>query len=95
MFAALIRRLTEAVGEHDSVSVVIYAPFGIVRGEVSRAELTSVGDEQKAESTACVLAVDTATVEHYSNHLPTGNYARLLISLSEISGLVVVGEPGR
>jgi hypothetical protein len=94
MSAALMRRLREAVGEKDSVGVVIYASFGIVRGEVSRAELSIIGDEQKAESSARVLAVDTATVEHYSNHLPTGNYARLLISLSDISGLVVVGERG-
>ena len=93
MFAALIRRLTEVVGERDSVGVVIYTPFGIVRGEVSRAELNNVRDEQRRESSGGVLAIDTATVEHYSNHLPTGNYPTLLISLSEISGLVVIGEP--
>lgn len=95
MFVALIKRLSEAVGERDSISVIIYAPFGIVHGEVSRAELNRVGNEQSVESSCGVLALDTATVEHYSNHLPTGNYERLLISLSEISGLVLVGEPGR
>jgi hypothetical protein len=92
MFVALIKRLSEAVGERDSVGVVIYAPFGIVRGVVSRAELNSVANEQVDRPG--VLAVDTPWSSTIRTICLRETHARLLISISEISGLVVVGEPG-
>ena len=95
MSAALIKRLGEALAEaaggDDRTGVIIYTPFGIVRAELSGGPLRAAAEDLSADpGGGAVLELEGVTVEHYSNHLPTGNYDRLALSLREISGFVVL-----
>ena len=90
---ASLQRLSEALasvaGQRDSLALIIYAPFGIVRGELTPANLRAAATLSGGGS---VLELQRASVEHYSNHLPTGNYASLFINLDEVSGFVIIKE---
>src|SRR5437762_7678964 len=90
---AALQRLSEAfasqAGQRETLSLIIYAPFGIVRGELTH---TSLRAAASLSGEGSVIELQRATVEHYSNHLPTGNYATLFINLKEVSGFVIVKE---
>jgi hypothetical protein len=94
MSDAIITRLGEALAaaasDRDAVALIIYAPFGIVRGEVTPVQLQLAAHPTGAGRE--MIEIQRATVEHYSNHLPTGNYASLFISLDQISGFVILKE---
>jgi hypothetical protein len=95
MSTALIKRLGEALaetgGEQGLADVILYAPFGIVRGELSGTRLRAAAEDLKADPHEnIILELQRVTVEHYSNHLPTGNYDRLAVSLRDISGFVFI-----
>lgn len=94
MSDAVIKRLGEALvaaaGERELIAVILYAPFGIVRGELTRAQVRDAA--RPSSEGEGVIELQRATVEHYSNHLPTGNYASLYLSLREISGFVVIKD---
>ena len=96
MSEAIINRLgeafAEAEGQREAVSLIVYMPFGIVRGEVDRSQLQAASSPGRSGGT---IEIHRAIVEHYSNHLPTGNYALLTLNLANISGFVVLEEQWR
>jgi hypothetical protein len=93
MSEAIIKRLSEAfttaAGRREVVLLVIYTPFGIVRGELTEAQLRAAAQGREGGG---LIELQRAVVEHYSNHLPTGNYATLCVSLQGISGFVILPE---
>ena len=90
---AALQRLSEAfagpAGQRDLLTLIIYAPFGIVRGELTDTNLRAA---VSLSGEGSVIELQRVTVEHYSNHLPTGNYANLFINLKGVSGFVIVKE---
>jgi len=94
MSDAVVRRLGEALaqaaGERELIAVIIYAPFGIVRAEVAQAQVRDAA--RLLGEDGGVIELQRATVEHYSNHLPTGNYESLYLNLREISGFVIIKD---
>jgi hypothetical protein len=72
--------LSSILGEREELSLLLYMPFGIARGKLNRG---SMGE---------VFELRDVTVEHYSNHIPTGHYKSLLINLSAIEGCSVLEE---
>jgi hypothetical protein len=94
MSQALIKRLGEAfaqsAGQRDVISLIVYTPFGIVRGELTQGKWQAAAQNLTAGDG--MIELQRVVVEHYSNHIPTGNYAALFISLKEISGFSVIKE---
>jgi len=92
MADAVVYQLHEAVqANNESIEVlrlIVYVPFGVVRAEVTSAEIRNlfqtVSDEHH------LIRFQNAAVEHYSNHLPTGNYEQLFLNTKEIAGLVIL-----
>jgi len=73
-----------------AVSLIIYASFGIVRGQFVSSDPAGVAAILgRGEG---VIEIREADVEHYSNHLPTGSYQSLFINLQQVSGFVIPGE---
>ena len=77
--------------------VILYTSFGVVRGSVSA---VAIGDtnrmmDARVENTSRVvldpdvLELEEASVEHYSNHLPTGSYPRLFVRIVDVQGFAV------
>lgn len=91
---AVINRLSEALtqkaGESGLLRLILYVPFGVVRAEITRAQIRNAA--QEAHDGYRLITLQNAVVEHYSNHLPTGNYDQLHLNTSEIAGLVVLNE---
>jgi hypothetical protein len=94
MSEALLKRLSEALaavaGRQEALSLILYSPFGIVRGEITGKSVEAA--TQAPGEASGYLELRQAVVEHYSNHLPTGNYARLFINLRDVSGFVIESE---
>lgn len=83
--------LAEALALGGSVSVCCYLPFGIVRGALVPSESNdSSPSGASADAPAQMIELCDAVVEHYSNHLPTGRYDRLLLRIGDISGCVLL-----
>ena len=86
----LVQCLREALTDtqSDTLALILYLPFGVVRGEISRTTLqppsTSEGDT--------LLALQKVVVEHSSNHLPTGLYDNLYVNPREVAGVVILKE---
>jgi hypothetical protein len=72
--------LSSILNEREELSLLLYTPFGIARGKLRRG---SIGE---------TFELHDVTVEHYSNHLPTGHYKSLLITLSDVQGCAVLEE---
>ena len=78
-------------------AVVLYTDFGVVRGRVSASAFGDSNRMQDArlENTSRViidpdlLELDDATVEHYSNHLPTATFDRLFVRLDGVKGFAI------
>lgn len=83
----LTELLTANLEERPELTLLIYAPFGIIRGKLMRgggsADAVSHLDQ-------AVLVMDEVTVEHYSNHIPTASYSRLSINLSDVQGCAIL-----
>lgn len=74
----------------NSVSLVIYTPFGIVRGELpdlDRAQAVAILTRQQG-----IIEILNPVVEHSSNHLPTGKYSSLHLNLARIDGFAILGR---
>jgi hypothetical protein len=41
-----------------------------------------------------VLELSEASVEHYSNHLPTGAYDRLFVRVADVQGFAIDANAG-
>lgn len=74
-------------------SLVLYTPFGVVRGKISRSTSdnlnlrSSEGVENNLSRVRLepdVLELEDCYVEHYSNHLPTGYFRKLYIRIDDI-----------
>jgi hypothetical protein len=97
MSAALIRKLgevlAETAGQRELLGLIVYLPFGIVRGELTGAHLQAASQGLSGSGGGDgMIELQRATVEHYSNHLPTGNYDRLCLSLKDISGFAIINS---
>ena len=96
MVNAVIKRLNEALtrvaSRQDFVSLVVYTSFGILRGELTQDCLQAA--TQVINDDGGVIEFRQATVEHYSNHLPTGKYGSLFVNFKDIAGFAVIKEPG-
>lgn len=83
--------LADALASGESVSVFCYLPFGIVRGALAPLESDDSSPSGAcADAPALMIELRDAVVEHYSNHLPTGRYDRLLLRIGDISGCVLL-----
>lgn len=83
--------LSRALEIQDSVTIICYTPFGIVRGKILRStspSTTQIGIKQSDP----VLKVHNAVVEHYSSHLPTGIYKVFYLRLKKVSGYSLVED---
>ena len=82
--------------------VILYTTFGVVRGSVSAAAFgeTNRMADARVENTSRVvidpdvLELEACSVEHYSNHLPTGTYERLFVRLEDVRGFALDAEVG-
>lgn len=80
--------------------LILYTSFGVVRGGVSAAafEETNRMADVRVENTSRVtiepdvLELERASVEHYSNHLPTGSYERLFVRIADVQGFAIDEE---
>jgi len=78
-------------------AVILYTTFGVVRGRVSAAAFgeTNRMADARVENTSRVtidpdvLEIEGCTVEHYSNHLPTGFYDRLFVRIDDVRGFAL------
>ncbi|MFN7944626.1 MAG: hypothetical protein U0Z53_04700 [Blastocatellia bacterium] len=73
------------------VSLILYLPFGIVRGQMVAD--SPEGVIAQLSGGAGMVEISQAVVEHYSNHLPTGNYDRLFIGVAQLTGFSVIEQP--
>ncbi len=73
------------------VALILYLPFGIVRGQIAAESVEGV--IARLSSGAGMVEISPAVVEHYSNHLPTGNYDRLFIGVAQLTGFSVIAPP--
>ncbi len=82
--------------------VILYTSFGVVRGSVSAAAFadsnrmadTRVENTSRVTIDPDVLELADASVEHYSNHLPTGGYDRLFVRVADVQGFALDGGTG-
>ena len=93
-----LERLEEALSAvldaQNPVALICYTPFGVVRGILERGPLPGREDHSRdlAGETDLVIGLRDAVIEHYWNHLPTGRYSILHLSLNQISGFAVLRE---
>ena len=78
--AGLAALLSSILEEQEELLLLVYMPFGIARGKLTRGSISEV------------LELRDVNVEHYSNHVPTGHYKSLLVDLSAIQGCSVLEE---
>jgi hypothetical protein len=95
LFAALKGSLA---GEGSGVMspIVLYTSFGVVRGRTGLAFAKELAGHQDAAASGLgssqeVIEVHDASVEHYSNHLPTASFSRLHVRLGDVRGFALVG----
>jgi hypothetical protein len=90
----LVKSSLGADGSPSFGQLVLYTSFGVVRGRVGLAfaqRLLSQGNgEGKSDLTQEVIELNDATVEHYSNHLPTAEFSRLYVRLPEVQGFALM-----
>lgn len=77
-------------GRRRPVSLILYLPFGIVRGQLAAND--PAGAAALLGRGQGLVEIEQAVVEHYSNHLPTGNYSSLFVNLQQISGFSIIEE---
>ena len=82
--------------------LILYTSFGVVRGIVSAAAFsetnrmadTRVENVSRVTIDPDVLELSEASVEHYSNHLPTGAYDRLFVRVADVQGFAIDASLG-
>ncbi len=84
----LIKTSLIGVSPHIFGNLVLYTSFGLVRGRtgINFAENLS----NAPESSDAVIELNDVTVEHYSNHLPTLNFSRLYVRLTDVLGFAII-----
>lgn len=76
--------LRSALSTRESITIVCYTSFGIVRGLLTRRASDGAGSDDWA-----LIALNDAVVEHYSNHIPTEKYPQLFIKSADIRGFAL------
>ena len=99
LFAAL-RGSLAGEGAQAFSHVVLYTSFGVVRGRTGLTFARELAGNQDVEaggrgSSQEVIEVHEASVEHYSNHLPTASFSRLHVRLGDVRGFALVGSMGQ
>jgi hypothetical protein len=91
----LLKLSLTAEGAQAFGHLVLYTSFGVVRGRIGLtfAQLL-IGSENGANADAAatqeVIELNDATVEHYSNHLPTASFNRMYVRLANVHGFALV-----
>jgi len=83
----LIELLAANLEERPELALLIYAPFGIIRGKLTRGTDSANAVPRIDQA---MLVLEEVTVEHYSNHIPTANYRQLSINLSDVQGYAIL-----
>ena len=73
--------------------LVLYTSFGVVRGRTGLAFLHGLTGSEAQDGE--MIEVCDASVEHYSNHLPTITFDRLHVRLTDVRGFALVGSSGQ
>lgn len=90
---ALLKSSITAEGSQSFGSLVLYTSFGVVRGRIGftfAQQLHNEKSDSQGGSHHEVIELDDASVEHYSNHLPTATFERIYVSLSDVAGFALV-----
>lgn len=90
---SLLQSSINAEGGQAFGHLVLYTSFGVVRGRMGFSfaqQLLNEKADSQANSQHEVIELNDASVEHYSNHLPTATFSRLYISLSDVNGFALV-----
>ncbi len=90
----LLKSSLTAEGAQAFGHLVLYTSFGVVRGRIGLtfAQLL-IGAENGVNTDSSMLEVielNDATVEHYSNHLPTASFNRMYVRLANVHGFAMV-----
>ena len=90
----LLKSSLTAEGAQAFGHLVLYTSFGVVRGRIGLtfAQLL-IGTENGVSTDAAaqeVIELNDATVEHYSNHLPTASFNRMYVRLANVHGFAMV-----
>lgn len=93
----LIKSSLTADGAQSFGHLVLYTSFGVVRGRIGLTFAQAlIGHENgvKSENGPAqeVIELNDATVEHYSNHLPTASFDRLYVRLPNVHGFAMVNS---
>jgi len=96
---SVIKSSLTAEGSQTFEHLVLYTSFGVVRGRIGLSfaqELAGRGGSQPGGKTLHheVVELNDASVEHYSNHLPTARFDRLYVTLADVQGFALIGLPG-
>jgi hypothetical protein len=79
--------------------LVLYTSFGVVRGRTGLAFLHGLTGSEAQDgglgAAAEMIEICDASVEHYSNHLPTITFDRLHVRLTDVRGFALVGSSGQ
>lgn len=91
----LLKSSLTAEGAQAFGHLVLYTSFGVVRGRIGLtfAQLLMGADNgvnTNAASAQEVIELNDATVEHYSNHLPTASFNRMYVRLANVHGFAMV-----
>jgi hypothetical protein len=95
----VIKSSLAADGSPAFGGVVLYTSFGVVRGRVGLAFAQRLLDRDGAQNgqnlPRDVIELNDVSVEHYSNHLPTAEFKRLYVRLSEVQGFALADLQGQ
>jgi hypothetical protein len=82
-----LEEMLGTMAANDTVGLLCYTSFGIVRGS-----FTPVAAPAISSTLGRMIELRDAVVEHYSNHLPTGRYDQLFLSLTDIAGCALIRD---
>jgi len=91
----LIKSSLSADGAQAFGHLVLYTSFGVVRGRIGLSFAQAIIGMEKGVNAETgfaqeVIELNDATVEHYSNHLPTASFIRLYVRLSNVHGFAMI-----
>jgi hypothetical protein len=90
---SLLKSSINADGGQAFGHMVLYTSFGVVRGRMGYTFAQQLHSEKADSQTTSdheVIELNDASVEHYSNHLPTATFNRLYVSLSNVKGFALI-----
>ena len=82
-----LEEMLGSVAADDTVGLLCYTSFGVVRGSFTPAATPDV-----SSNVGRMIELRDAVVEHYSNHLPTGRYDQLFLNLNDIAGCALIRD---